>query len=370
MKQRYNIVFSNYDDIHNPYYGGGGAIAIHEVAKRLARKHNVTVVTGLYPGAVNEIIDGVEYERIGSMSFSPRVSQLLYHPALVSCMHSKDFDIWIESFTPPFSTSLLPMFTRKPVIGLVHMLSGGEMQRKYKLPFRWVEQLGLHAYKHCIVTTQEFRSTLESACPKLSVDVIPNGVQKPISSPETNGPKAHILFLGRIEVSQKGLDLLVRAYARQAKQLRYPLVIAGSGTQEEEQKLRWIIQKSGIKDRVRLAGRVQGKEKELLLRQAVCLVVPSRFETFSMVSLEGMALGIPVVAFDIDGLKWMPRQGVVKVESFDEDALAQAIHQTAERSAGERDQGDSFWKQYSWDAVARKYERCIRKNIEQLIEVS
>ena len=43
MKRR--IIFSNYDDPKNPFYGGGGARAIHEVAKRLAVRHDVKIIT-------------------------------------------------------------------------------------------------------------------------------------------------------------------------------------------------------------------------------------------------------------------------------------------------------------------------------------
>jgi len=40
------IIISNYDSVKNPYYGGGGATAIHEIASRLTKKFEVTVLTG------------------------------------------------------------------------------------------------------------------------------------------------------------------------------------------------------------------------------------------------------------------------------------------------------------------------------------
>jgi len=65
MKRR--IIFSNYDDPKNPFYGGGGARAIHEVARRLAVRHDVKIITGSYPGSRDEMVDGVSYTRIGSV---------------------------------------------------------------------------------------------------------------------------------------------------------------------------------------------------------------------------------------------------------------------------------------------------------------
>jgi len=122
------IVFSNYDDVNNPYYGGGGAYAIHEVAKRLAKRHKVTVVTGNYPNAKTQFIDSVEYRRIGLSFLEPKLSQLIFHLLLPYYFRKSSFDVWIESFTPPFSTSFLPFFGRGRVIGLAHMLAGEDRE--------------------------------------------------------------------------------------------------------------------------------------------------------------------------------------------------------------------------------------------------
>ncbi|MBX7180163.1 MAG: glycosyltransferase, partial [Saprospiraceae bacterium] len=122
----------NYDDIKNPYYGGGGALAVHEVAKRLAaRQHEVLVLTGKYPGCKDEIIDGVQYKRIGFHLLDARVGQLAFHFSLPWYAARLQYDIWVESFTPPFSTALLPLFTNKPVVGLTHLLGGKAMKLKY-----------------------------------------------------------------------------------------------------------------------------------------------------------------------------------------------------------------------------------------------
>ncbi len=76
------IVFSNYDDIHNPYYAGGGAVATHEMAKRLATKNKVIILTSRYPNSKNEELDGVIYHRIGLDLFDPRISQTIFQVIL------------------------------------------------------------------------------------------------------------------------------------------------------------------------------------------------------------------------------------------------------------------------------------------------
>jgi phosphatidylinositol alpha-mannosyltransferase len=369
MDKRYSIVFSSYDDLKNPYYGGGGARAVHEVARRLARGHRVTVLTGKYPGARNETVDGVRYERIGGWAARPKLAQLTYPLFLLAALKRKDFDVWIESFTPPFSTACLQLFTSKPVIGLAHMLGGEDMRRKYRLPFHWIERAGLKTYRRCIVLTKEFHDRIRACNAKADIEIIPNGVSRSDVDRDPEAPKSHLLFLGRIEVDQKGLDLLVRSYARVKEAIPYPLVIAGSGAPEEEERLRLLIRENGVEDRIELAGKVDGQRKIGLLQGAACLAVPSRFETFSLAALEAMAFRVPVIAFAIPGLEWMPRSGVVKVEPFDEGALAQAMLSVSREGAPAHEAGnaltEAFWKQYDWDHVAERYEACIGKAIRE-----
>ena len=71
-----SVIFSSYDDLHNPYYAGGGALAIREVAKRLVKKYNVTVITGKYPNSKDETIEGITYERVGTTHFGGKIGQL------------------------------------------------------------------------------------------------------------------------------------------------------------------------------------------------------------------------------------------------------------------------------------------------------
>ena len=148
------IIISNYDDVKNPFYGGGGAYAIHELAKRLSSDFDVTVVTAKYPHSKNEIMDGVWYERIGISNAGPKIGQFIFYFLLFFYFKFKKFDLWMENFTPPFSTNFLQLFTKKPVVGLVYMLVGEDMKRKYKLPFDLIEKIGIKTYKYFITPTE------------------------------------------------------------------------------------------------------------------------------------------------------------------------------------------------------------------------
>lgn len=353
------IIFSNYDDVANPAYGGGGARAIHEVAKRLAKESDVTVITGTYPGAVDTVIDGVRYERIGTYAFGPKLGQLIYSLLLPFVAWRKSFDVWYESLTPPFSCSFLPIFARGPVVALVHMLSGEDMWRKYRLPFHLAERVGLRLYRRFVVLSDAVASQVRRSNPGADIVVIPNGVDMPQepAQPETG---KHVLFIGRTEVDQKGLDLLVSAWSSVASRVSVPLLIAGDGQATESRRLKEIVDGSGCADSIRLVGHVTGAEKDSLFRDAALVAIPSRFETFSMVALEAFSYGLPVVAFDILNTGWFPDEAAIRIDLFDTVSFGKAIVSLLDDPDRRRRMGAAAResvRHYDWDGIAERYIR-------------
>lgn len=95
----------------------------------------------------------------------------------------------------------------------------------------------------------------------------------------------YILYLGRIEVN-KGCNQLFEYYLRLSKECReIPyLVLAGYDA-------------IGVPkhDKIKFLGFVSESEKYSLLRNAQFLIMPSPFESLSLVTLEAMGCGIPVL---------------------------------------------------------------------------
>src|SRR6185503_19100543 len=177
----------------------------------------------------------------------------------------ESYDIWIESFTPPFSTSFLPLFSKKPIIGLVHMLPSEDMERKYKLPFQAIENAGLKIYKKFIVLSDVFERKIRKINKNAEISIIPNGIEKIIFTKKRTG-EDYILFLGRLEFDQKGIDLLIDAYKKISAKINVPLVIAGSGSARDTSLIEQKILQSGLQDKIHLMGRVSGAKKNMLLK--------------------------------------------------------------------------------------------------------
>ena len=328
---------------------------VHELASRLAEHHPVTVYTGSYAGSGRSQRRGdVRYVFLPVGWAGPRAGQLLFQAVLPILGLVRRADVWFESLTPPFSASLLPLFARCPVVGLVQMLSGADMARRYKLPFPAIERRGLALYRHFIVLNETDRAAVARCNPRASISLIPNGTNRPEIDESDLGGGVHILFLGRIDVPQKGLDLLLAAMA--AARPGMPLTIAGSGTKHEDEKLRRLVECTGVP--VRMVGRVGGRRKDELLRTSAMVVVPSRYETFCLSALEGMAYGKPVVCFDLPQLSWIAEDCAVRVKPFDVDGLGAALRDLAghpERRAEIGRQARALSARHDWSAVADRY---------------
>lgn len=359
---RPEVVLSIYDDVDNPHYGGGGAAVVTRLARQLSRDHAVTVYAGSYRGSGRvRVRDGVRYVFLPVGWAGPRAGQLLFAalvPLVALVVRPR---IWIESLTPPVSASLLPLLARCPVVALVQMLAGADMQRRYGLPFVAIERRGLALYRHFVVLNEVDEQAVRDANATATIAVIPNGVDLPDldeGAKGTAGQGGYIAYLGRVDVRQKGLDLLLDAVLPDPP---LPVVIAGSGTAQEETRLRELVP-ADAGDRVRLVGRVDGAEKDALLRGCALMVVPSRYETFCLSALEAMAYGKPVVHFDLPRLSWIGADAAVAVPAFDVDALRAAV----ERLAGDPELRSALGRagrarstRYGWDAVGDRYRELV-----------
>jgi glycosyltransferase involved in cell wall biosynthesis len=139
-----------------------------------------------------------------------------------------------------------------------------------------------------------------ATCP---IAIIPNAVQIPsyvtsdaflTAFPKLRG-KRIVLFLGRIHF-KKGLDILVRSWAKLAKQFpETSLVIAGPDSQGLRRSVEDLVNTQGIADQVLFTGMLDQKAKWSALAAADCFVLPSHSEGFSASVLEAMGMGLPVI---------------------------------------------------------------------------
>ena len=98
-------------------------------------------------------------------------------------------------------------------------------------------------------------------------------------------PERYLVYVGRIEKGKGCADLLAAWHAIAAHSGDAALVFVGKGSLPIEASAR-----------VRPVGFVTEAERDALVAGAAALVMPSRFESLSLVTLEAFALGVPVLA--------------------------------------------------------------------------
>lgn len=172
-------------------------------------------------------------------------------------------------------------------------------------------------------------------------------------------PRDYLLFFGRNDIYQKGIDILVRAYADASRAgLRLPLVIAGQPNRDSKKALDRIITDLGVMGEVRVVGEVTEDRKVELIRGARCLAFLSRWDGPPRPVREAIALGTPVVVSrgtNLGDIVEAARAGV-SVDLRREE-VAEALLET------QNDEVVKVWERgavalrsdLSWDRVAERY---------------
>ncbi|WUI02144.1 glycosyltransferase family 4 protein [Spirillospora sp. NBC_00431] len=162
------------------------------------------------------------------------------------------------------------------------------------------------------------------------VHAVPPGTEAAPLASGTDGA-TRLLCVASV-TPRKGHDTLVEALATVAH-LPWRCECVGPLRRDPEHvtRLRRLIGRHGLDDRVQLEGPLTGKRLDDAYASADLLVLASRAETYGMVVTEALARGVPVVATSVDGvpatLGWDPSGAVpgLLVPPDDPGALAAAL---------------------------------------------
>lgn len=161
---------------------------------------------------------------------------------------------------------------------------------------------------------------------------------------------------GRLE-QNKGFHVLARALGALGTTAEWHWILAGDGPFRPQ--IERAIVEAGIGARTRLAGRVDDATLHGLYGAADVFVHPTLYEGSSLVTLEAMARGVPVIATWAGGLpdKVRAHENGWLVAAGDPDALARALREAIEAGADLRQRfGQAsrriVEREFSWDVVA------------------
>ncbi|HVN76573.1 MAG TPA: glycosyltransferase family 1 protein [Thermoanaerobaculaceae bacterium] len=208
--------------------------------------------------------------------------------------------------------------------------------------------------------------------------VIPPGVQAEyLASPDRSRDEA---LLGGLGVSRpyllhvgnhkphKNAEGLLKAYQLLANDRRDsvpPLYMVGGFPPDGELARR--AQAMGLAGKVRCLGHVERAELAALFRGANAFIYPTLYEGFGLPVLEAMACGVPVVAGDIQAVREVAGDAVLRVNPRDIVELAGAVRRLlghAELRHELQARGRARAREYSWARAAEATLAVYRSVLE------
>jgi glycosyltransferase involved in cell wall biosynthesis len=196
-----------------------------------------------------------------------------------------------------------------PIVSIVHLLRSTEAFSEWQSRIhRLVERRYLSSVDgfiyNSLTTCQEVENLLREARVQLPPGLVayPGGDQlnPEISEAEImhrlqQNDTLQLLFVGNI-IPRKGLDVLLNALEKMPTDL-WRLTVVGSSHANPSyvQAVSRQISKDGLTSRVNFAGVLGDRELANYMKASHLLVVPSYYEGFGIVYLEGLGFGLPAI---------------------------------------------------------------------------
>lgn len=169
----------------------------------------------------------------------------------------------------------------------------------------FTKKIAINAKKCIAVSQREFEEYLKLGVPKKNILLIPNGLDTSIDQSAISSnlflkkfnlsKKKIILFLGRYDYI-KGTDILIEAFAKfnNVNKNIYQLVLVGFND-EFKKKLLALSKKLFLSDEITFINPIIGDLKYSAYKSANIFIIPSRFDTMTIVALEAALFELPII---------------------------------------------------------------------------
>jgi len=214
--------------------------------------------------------------------FDVLIEDELNHPSL----------IWANAGKPPY-----------PIVSLVHHLRCSELRPTWQNSvYRLVEKKYLQSVDGFIFNSKTTKSVVNG----LVVNEKPNVVAYPPTDrfgeattegeihERSNGNELRILFLGNV-IYRKGLHTLLKAVSGLRSAVKVDVVGGLTAESAYVKQMQEFITTNDLSSFVFLHGPLDNQPLIEIYKQSHIMVVPSSYEGFGIVYLEGMGFGLPAI---------------------------------------------------------------------------
>ena len=340
-----------------------------------AQGDTVEIISLPWRNYVAHLTDNIHFR----LPLSPVIAKRVHSPTKQSPTYSK-FDIFIQDeLNHP---SLIFANRGKhpyPVISLVHHLRCSELRPKWQNAFyRVIEKKYLQSVDGFIFNSK----TTQNVVHKLIGVSKPNMIAYPptdrfgkaISEGEiTSRAKPNplrILFLGNV-IERKGLHTLLEAISHQSLSIRLDVIGSLNSELVYAKQIQEYIATHNLSSFVFLHGPLDKEAIITKLSQAHVLVVPSSYEGYGIVYLEGMCFGLPAIGTTAGAASEIITDGVdgFLIGPGDVDSLANRLKLLNEKreilirmslAARER-----YIRQPKWELTAIQIREFLLKQIRE-----
>lgn len=330
-----------------PFIAGVSA-STDNIARFLAGKgHQVTVI------CPHPVLPQIQKEKQWKLVYTPSFPDFFFKgkpmslwplpfPTMIREITLKKADIIHvqEAGALGVAAFIIAKIRHVPVVGALHLTPEQIIKiikfNPFDLARKLIINFLLFFYNHCqaiMVPTATFKKMLEEIGVKKPILVVSNGVDTEKFTPgekhpeiiqKYNLPASKILFfyLGRLD-KDKNIDTIINALPFASSKVH--LVIAGQGAYEEE--LRKLTDKIQVNDRITWLGHIPEEDIVKLYQCMDCFILMSPYEVQSIVTLQAIACGLPVICSNEGALPELCHDGEngFLVDTYDSQTLAQKM---------------------------------------------
>lgn len=226
---------------------------------------------------------------------------------VVAYIRDKKIDVLV--LTSAHQIATIPIIKEQckklKIISWIHQSHQAIAKNSKKFEYVFLEGIRLSDKVVCLTdTTTNYFSRVNHNTMKIYNPISINGYNQvsKLCSP-------NISFVSRISFrdGEKGLDLLINIAKKLPKNIY--VTVAGSGDKADEKKFSQLIMKNNLQKKIIWQGSKQDKALVQHYVNSSLFISTSRTEGFSLVILEAMSLGLPIISSPTTGSQELLRYG-------------------------------------------------------------